>query len=139
MLTLLLIPRPVCHSIITVCAHLSRETAAGLGQEELETEDDFQPIEKLQSVGINNGVCMLWLCKCVSLASKERQDPVTRHRADGSIQQASFAALLCNTGDIKKAKEAGYHTIMSFIIHPTKVCSLLACWQHCFSSLLFEH
>ncbi|KAF5832633.1 Rad51-like protein, partial [Dunaliella salina] len=45
---------------------------------DLEVDDDYLPIEKLQTVGIN-------------------------------------------TGDIKKAKEAGYHTIMSFVLHPSKM------------------
>ena len=34
-----------------------------------------------------------------------------------------FTPLLMLTGDIKKAREAGFHTVMSFIIHPTKVGS----------------
>lgn len=35
--------------------------------------------------------------------------------------QTQFYPQLLHPGDIKKAKEAGYHTIMSFVMNPSKV------------------
>ena len=89
------------HNVLT-CSQLS------LQHEELEVEE-FQLIEKLQQLGINAGtsdklslvVRILALSRCcVSWEALET----------GAVP-----------GDIKKAKEAGYHTCESLLMNTRKV------------------
>ena len=87
------------------CSQLS------LQQEELEVEE-FQLIEKLQQLGINAGISdelsrQLVVHKSCSLLPLKK--------AKKAIETAAVP------GDIKKAKEAGYHTCESLLMNTRKV------------------
>ncbi len=68
-----------------------------------EEVEDFQPIDKLQQLGINAG------------------------KASGTLTVSDLLKLVtlrpasCLTGDIKKAKEGGVHTCECFLMRTKKV------------------
>ena len=78
--------------------------------DEGEEVEDFQPIEKLQQLGVNQGKPGFSLAGCD-----------TRPLSDCSA--LSFTSASC-AGDIKKAKEAGYHTCEALLMNTRKVCLL---------------
>ena len=107
-------------SLVTLIILLTSFDAAacsqvGLQQEEDEVEE-FQLIEKLQRLGINAGD-LLWEHPAVHCRRNLLKSIVHLHQENVTdCNTASTAA-----GDIKKAKEAGYHTCESLLMNTRKV------------------
>lgn len=85
-----------------------RQHAQGQTAEE-EEADEFDHIDKLQQLGINAGVAHEWHTLSWTRNSMENE------RSETDDQYA---------GDLKKCKEAGFHTCQSLLMYPKKVISV---------------